>query len=68
MATFIVHFKDGKFTEVNALDIFYAVSELNISGQRNNIALVYEKNQVERVIQVGLSLNDQRRRHAESVR
>lgn len=68
MATFIVHFKNGTFTEVNALDIFYAVSELNISGQRNNIAFVYEKGQEQRVIETGLSLNDRRRRHAESIR
>ncbi len=68
MANFVVHFKDGTFTEVNALDIVHAVSDLNQRGQRYNIALIYEKSEIQKVIEIGLSLNDQRRRHAESVR
>lgn len=68
MANFVVHFTDGTYTEVNAMDIVYAVSELNQRGKRNSIALIYPKSEIQRVIEVGLSLNDRRRFHAESVR
>ncbi len=68
MATFCVHFTDGTFTQIEAMDIYYAMSQLNQRGKRLSIALIYPASEEERVIQVGLSLNDQRRRHSESVR
>lgn len=68
MANFVVHFTDGTYTEVNALDMYYAMSELNQRGKRHSIALIYPKSETQRVIEIGLSLNDRRRFHAGGVR